>query len=208
MTNRLRRSSVSLLTAACLGGLLVGCGGGNSASGKSSSTTRSHTPSTTSSAPSTTSSAPTSATASSNATYAGAPSVPEEAKYKTDAGAIAFAKHYLETVNKVGQQPKLGVLEHLALESCKTCVRQRKTVDTLLAKRAHYTGPQMVLKSASRVADPAAIVIEVRLDQPAISAVDETGAVIRSVAAKGLGSLAVTVSWQSGWRVAEIQNVA
>ena len=206
MTNRLRRSSVSVLTAACLGGLLVGCGGGNSASGKSSSTTRSHTPSTTSSAPSTTSSAPTSATASSNATYAGAPGVPDEAKYKTDAGAIAFAKHYLKTVNKVGQEPKVGVLEPLALPSCKTCAAQQKTTADDVTKRHRTTGDQFKIISAHRVAAEGSVQINVLCTQPAITVIDEKGKAVETVdpRTKPFG-MVFELSWVDGWRAKTIR---
>ncbi|GAA3668085.1 hypothetical protein FB459_1395 [Yimella lutea] len=206
MTARFMRTVAPLVAASAVCGLMVGCGGGSPAAKSSppSSTTTSAASPTTSKTTST-SATPTSQT--SNATYAGAPGVPEAAKHKTDAGAIAFAKHYLETVNKVGQKPNAGVLEPLATPSCKTCKNQQRTVNKLIAEKATFSGPQFVIGDAAKLPGPQTVV-GVVVGQPATQIVNGTGTVLHESEDEGRAQAVLELRWASGWRVAELKHAA
>ncbi|REF29622.1 DUF6318 family protein [Calidifontibacter indicus] len=205
MTARPGRIVAPILALALAGGVLTGCSGGSSEAESSSpsSTSTTATSSTTSTAATTTTATQ---SPTSNATYAGAPGVPEEAKYKTDAGAIAFAKYYLETVNKVGKEPKVGVLEPLALPSCKTCVRQRQTVSALVADKQRFSGDQFVVLDASKLPSEGDVIVSVTVDQPATDTVDAKGSVVEKGEPLGRAAAVLTLIWTSGWRVAELQQ--
>lgn len=207
MTARPGRIVAPILALALAGGVLTGCSGGSSEPGSSSpsSTSTTATSSTTSTAATTTT---TTQSSTSNATYAGAPGVPEEAKFKTDAGAIAFAKYYLETVNKVGKEPKVGVLEPLALPSCKTCKAQQLTVaDDLKKSGRHVAGDQFTIVSAHRITGyQTEMVVNVICTQPKIEVVDASGAIVESYPAEDSRSgMVFNLRWQDGWRAATIK---
>lgn len=206
MTARPGRIVAPILALALAGGVLTGCSGGSSEPGSSSpsSTSTTATSSTTSTAATTTT---TTQSPTSNATYAGAPGVPEEAKYKTDAGAIAFAKYYLETVNKVGKEPKVGVLEPLALPSCLTCKRQQDTVRELVTKRQRFSGPQFQIASAHRVVAMGDAVVNVISTQPTVDLLDSNGALVERFPAKTSPfGLVLDLRWQDGWRTATAKS--
>lgn len=201
MTARHRRIVAPILALALAGGVLTGCSGGSSEgeSSSPSSTLTTATSSTTSTAATTTT---TTQSPTSNATYAGAPGVPEEAKYKTDAGAIAFAKYYLETVNQVGKEPKVGVLEPLALPSCKTCKLQQDTVKSDVQKQVHVTGDQFTVISAHRIPAAGSVTISVLCTQPEITAVDSAGTTVETEPARTTPfGMVFDLRWESGWRV-------
>lgn len=58
----------------------------------------------------------------------GVPTMPEEAKEDTEAGAEAFALHYIDLINYTGMNPETGVLEPLAADGCKSCENHEASV--------------------------------------------------------------------------------
>ncbi|GAB3580288.1 DUF6318 family protein [Calidifontibacter terrae] len=128
--------------------------------------------------------------------------MPEPAKFKTDAGAIAFAKYYLETVNKVGQSPKVGVLEALALPSCKTCANQQGSVKDWAANKERVSGPQFQVVSAHRVEGRAGTVVNVICKQPLTYIVSGDGASASPEPVAGPFGEVFDLAWTTaGWRV-------
>ncbi|GGK67812.1 DUF6318 family protein [Ornithinimicrobium pekingense] len=57
-----------------------------------------------------------------------APEMPEEAREQTEAGAEAFALHYIDLVNYTGMDPQSGLLEPLAADGCDSCENHEATV--------------------------------------------------------------------------------
>ncbi|WP_109472952.1 DUF6318 family protein [Ornithinimicrobium cavernae] len=58
----------------------------------------------------------------------GPPELPEEAKEDSEAGAEAFALHYIEMINYTGRYPEVGLLEPFASETCKSCANHEDSV--------------------------------------------------------------------------------
>ena len=202
MTARPGRIVAPILALALAGGVLTGCSGGSSEAESSSpsSTSTTATSSTTSTAATTTT---TTQSSTSNATYAGAPGVPEEAKYKTDAGAIAFAKFYNEEINRLGQSPKTGVLDILGTSGCKTCRGHIRTIENNVKSKSHFDGVQF--KTRRAYTNPDATVGLV-VDMPAVAIVRSDGSVSSSFPAEGTAARVFHLTWTAGgWRVTEIQ---
>ena len=205
MTARPGRIVAPILALALAGGVLTGCSGGSSEPGSSSpsSTSTTATSSTTSTAATTTT---TTQSSTSNATYAGAPGVPEEAKYKTDAGAIAFVRHYSDVVEELSRQPGKDSISPLSLPTCKTCTSQTKSLSKLAAQGHHYSSKQADFKSAARLPMAGSTVIRAVYQRHPTTIVDASGNVVKEISVNEEGALVYTLTWQSGWRVAEIQQ--
>ena len=206
MTARFMRTVAPLVAASAACGLMVGCGGGSpeaTSSPPSSTTTSAASPTT--SKTTSTSATPTSPT--SNATYAGAPGVPEAAKHKTDAGAIAFARHYTDQINVVSQRPAAGVLEPLAQATCKTCRAQQKSIGKLISAKQRYTGALASFVRGARLPDPSGVVIGLRMKRHSTTVIDSSGATVNSTQVAGERGLIFRLTWSSaGWRVVEIHQ--
>ncbi|HWC22735.1 MAG TPA: DUF6318 family protein [Flexivirga sp.] len=79
---------------------------------------------------------------------AGAQRVPEQARQHTTAGAVAFARHYWDTVNRTAVRPKVGELDKLASSSCKTCRNFAETVRTNVENGWRFDGPEGTIAAA------------------------------------------------------------
>lgn len=189
-----------------------GCGGSSTAThGTSSSSSPSVTSTPAVSSPSSvkTSGTPGSSTtsqavaATSNATLAGAPGVPEPARHKSKDGAIAFARYYIAQINETGIHPKKGVLEPLALDSCKTCDNFENTVMAYLDDGEELAGPTLIVKSANHVValDKKTVNngVEVICDQPAVAVHGPSPSMMSALSQTGL---VFSLTWTpGGWRV-------
>ena len=58
----------------------------------------------------------------------GPPEMPDEAREDSEAGAEAFALHYIDLINYTGMYPEVGLLEPLATDDCATCDNFEATV--------------------------------------------------------------------------------
>lgn len=203
MTARPGRNVAPILALALAGGVLTGCSGGSSEAESSSpsSTSTTATSSTTSTATTTTT---TTQSSTSNATYAGAPGVPEEAKYKTDAGAIAFAKFYNEEINRLGLAPQAGVLERYAAPTCKTCKGHSDTITSNVKDGSRFAGPQFkTLRAYTNVDGTVGLVVEM----PKVDIIRPDGSVSDTFPAEATEARVFRLIWTAtGWRVAEIQS--
>jgi hypothetical protein len=67
--------------------------------------------------------------------------IPKAARAHTPQGAEAFARFYLEQVNKAWMAPDPELIRPYALESCKTCANFVETTTWLRDEQLHYDGP-------------------------------------------------------------------
>ncbi|WP_425460982.1 hypothetical protein [Leekyejoonella antrihumi] len=119
---------------------------------------------------------------------------------------MAFTKHYIDNVNKTGLHPKIGVLEALAAPTCKTCNNLADSVTTLVSSKQHYSAEVEIIRSAHRVTGEPGMVIEVLVDQPEISVLNQNGSTSRSVPSTINSGLVFFLDWtKAGWRVHEIK---
>lgn len=186
---------------------LTGCSddssSATSSTSRATSTTTSSTPTTsptTSSKPSTSSTSPT----SSDPNVAGAPGVPEAARHRTEAGAIAFTKYYLDQINTTGTHPRKGVLRALSIPTCKTCENLEASVDYAVDHSERNSGAQVKLVSIKGLMPNGETrTIEAITDQLAFSVI---GPSPTSYPALKRAGYVFSLSWgTNGWRTKEIQ---
>lgn len=203
----MRTTRVIGLTAALLGALATaGCSSGSaSKAGTSQSATATQSASSTISARPTTSSA--SATPTSSGTAAGAPGVPEPARQHTKAGAKAFAGHYISLINSAGQKPKVGVLEPLALASCKSCDNYEGTVRYFVQHGERFDGPQYKIKKTDVLGhSEVGTFVRVIASEPAVNIVGVSGDNVKSYPAVDSSISVFELSWKRGWHVVTIKG--
>lgn len=192
------RPAAAVLVVAASTGLSACSGGSNTPPSSASSTTTSTTPSSTST---TTSITPSSSTPS----YDGPAGVPTAARAHTDAGRIAFAKYYVQQINETGKHPKVGVLEPLALSTCKSCAAFADSVKQLQRKGNRYTTDTFAVNH-TQIPGQDQSITELVCSQYEVKEVDRTGRVVNTTAAVRKFGLVFYLEWQRAWRVSEIQN--
>lgn len=199
---RLRRSVCAVAVMAAVVAV-AGCGGGSGGPASPSSSTSM----TSTATPSPTSSSPTPSTSStSTGTAAGAPGVPEAARQHTEAGAIAFSRHYADLINKTGSQPEIGVLEPLALDSCKTCRNYAGNVKYLKKNGLRNSAAAATIRSSYRVIGMPGMVVEVVVNQNKIDVIDAKGVAFRHYPFVANAGLVFDLQWTArGWRVITIK---
>lgn len=156
---------------------------------------------TTDAAPATSEAAPTTAEPTEEA--GGAPEMPDEAKEQTEAGAEAFALHYLDLINYTGMHPETGLLEPLGAEGCKSCDNHEDAVaygvehgDYLEQDTFTLDTPMTIFtEDSARVAIPAV--------QQAQTFYRDGQEIDREIEQEE-ASLIVRVVWDGGWKVSEI----
>ncbi|WP_148043413.1 hypothetical protein [Flexivirga caeni] len=124
--------------------------------------------------------APPTTSVTSSGTAAGAAGVPEPARQHTKAGATAFAEYYIEVVNRTATDPKVGLLEPLALETCKTCDNHEGTVRELSAKGQKFSGREANITKSDIVGhSEVATFVKIHANEPEVSIVDSNGTIVK-----------------------------
>jgi hypothetical protein len=179
-------------------GLASGCSGAQGASGSGASPSRSAAPPPPTASP----------TPSATLDDAARARVPQAARAHTAKGAEAFARFYLEQVNKAWMTPDPELIRPYALESCKTCANYVHTAEWLKAQRLMFDGvPARLGPSAAlpgSVKD--AVLIQVSQLQRPAKILRTDGSVERALTKEG-SLLDVRLLWHSGgWAVGSIQG--
>lgn len=136
----------------------------------------------------------------------GAPEMPEEAKEDSEAGAAAFATHYLDTLNYSTMTPASGLLSGLVDESCETCTSFEGLVEQYTSKDRHSEGPVVTFQPLEARATGETTVIFADATQPVPATLDSDG----NVVLEGGESTAFTMVIRlhrvdDAWRISEIQ---
>ena len=133
--------------------------------------------------------------------------VPRAARAHSPQGAEAFARFYLEQVNKAWMVPDPEQIRPYALASCKTCANYEGTVEWLQAASLHYDGPPMQL-GASVVAPESRtdrVLIELGCNQSQRTILRSDGSVEKAVKHR-FGGAQVEVLWlHDTWIVREVR---
>lgn len=142
---------------------------------------------------------------SSTAPAATPPVLPAAARLKTKAGAIAFARHYVDLINFAQATGRLDGLRAVEEASCKSCAKAESYLRDLYGHGGALHGGAFKVRSASALMNPATRgwLVEVgvlfgpqRVDHPSPTP-DETPQ-------GGRLPINVQVAWRSkGWRVLE-----
>src|SRR4051794_7263972 len=136
------------------------------------------------------------------------PAVPAAARRHSAAGAEAFARFYLEQVNRAWATANPELIRPYAAKTCKTCANQIRTAVDLRRSGQRYAnaagalGASIVTPESTR----GRVVVELPYDQLAVDVLDRAGRVVQHMPAIRSQSQ-VTVTWGPGqnWQVAEIK---
>lgn len=195
-----RATPTIALTLACATGL-VACSGESDKPAPASTSTTSASPTQQSTTPTTTTATPKTTTNG----YKGPVSVPVAARARTDAGRIAFAKHYIDQINETGKNPKVGVLEPLALPSCKTCANFASTVKSLETSGRKYKGNSFTAISSLFPKPTDRDIVEIIVDSPRLQVLNKKGIVYKVYPGDKRAGLVFYLGWFSKWIVKEIK---
>jgi hypothetical protein len=135
--------------------------------------------------------------------------IPKAARAHTPQGAEAFARFYLEQVNKAWMVPDPELIRPYALESCKTCANFVESAEWLRDHHSRYdveptsVGASVVLPESTENH----VKVRVLQSQEASRIVGADGAVVERFQHVP-GQSEVAVAWQSSsWRVQYVKDV-
>lgn len=195
MANTLTRRAAALAVAltACS---MTGCSSGSKPTPPTPAPSKPSTSST---------STATSVPATSSDGYTGPASVPVAARAHTDAGRIAFAKHYVNQINETGKNPRTGILEPLALPTCKTCANFASTVSSLKNSGRHYDGNSFIVRSSLFPQLDHRDLVEIILDSPKLTVIASDGSIQKTYPGDVRAGLVFYLTWQDRWLIDQIK---
>lgn len=132
----------------------------------------------------------------------GLPTMPEEAKEDTEAGAEAFVRHYIDLINYTGMHPEAGILEPLAEGSCEACNNLAATVEYSKDNGHYLLDPLWIPHDFSTTVfstDRTALV-RVEVEQPSQDVLDGDGSKVDEVESDRF-TLVNELIFTDGWRV-------
>lgn len=161
-------------------------------------TPSSTTPVVTTPAPSTSAPSPTVTTPSPSAT-----GIPAAAKVKSEAGAIAFVKYYVDSVNRAWTTPDPAVLKALGDPGCISCTSLTKTAEQLKNDGQRYVSNPASISDVVAVKGAAAgrQLVKAKFVQHKVSVINSSGGVVLTDPQKQ-GTLRIELAWTGGgWKV-------
>jgi len=134
--------------------------------------------------------------------------VPPEARVNSDAGAIAFTRHFFAQVNKAYTTPQSGLISPLSTPNCKSCASNEATSANLAKDGRRYDGPAIELQEVSIHPEPAGpdrALLMVTARQLPAKIIDRSGSVDSTLDAK-LGLLVVQLQYdKNAWKCDSIK---
>jgi hypothetical protein len=133
------------------------------------------------------------------------PVMPELATEHTPAGAVAFARFFIRTIDWGYATTSTAYMKHYYEPSCITCTSIAKAVDGQAAKQHHFRGDRLSIRTAG-VSDQsgASVTVTVRFRVSSVEVVDDRGAFVDASPAVTLSN-AVTLRWLSRqWLVTDV----
>lgn len=136
----------------------------------------------------------------------GPPEMPAEAQEQTQAGAIAFAEHFIDVVNYTGIHPTPGMIDDISLEECSTCSNLEATVvysaengEILQDDLWEVTStPEILVFSGINA------LVRVPLQQHELPVWNLSGDEVDRTEQQAL-DLGVDLTWEEGWKVRAVQ---
>lgn len=131
--------------------------------------------------------------------------LPPEATEDSEAGAEAFALHYISLVNQLGREPRSGILEPLSADGCKSCANREEAVRYSETHDEHIDGETFEVVDSVALHNPSTNRAEVRVQvkQPELNVRNQGGDVVRTVPASE-GTLVFDLAWDQAWFIQEI----
>src|SRR4051794_11026217 len=137
------------------------------------------------------------------------PAVPAAARRHSAAGAEAFARFYLELVNRAWSEPNPDLLRPYVLPTCKTCANQIAAATELRRRGLKYAGPSVQLGPSVITPDHPGgrTTVQVGFKQLRQGIVDEQGRQVERTR-QDQALFDVDLIWRagSGWRIVTIKG--
>lgn len=135
------------------------------------------------------------------------PPVPAAAKQKTKAGAVAFTQFFWQQFNRGQTEPNPLLVQPLSLDSCVPCAAYTDGAQRLVENGQRYAAPPFVVKGVQAdTLDGTSATVLSTVDQQAARVVDGRGTAVATATARQPRFL-VTLAWDAGWKVSDIQVV-
>lgn len=136
----------------------------------------------------------------------GPPELPPEAQEDSEAGAAAFAEHYIDMINYTSKYPEVGLLDKLSSENCEVCANFEDTVATSVetgevSMKNIFEISETV--SLYRAAESAADV-RVTTHQNEQDIINTGGEAVEHIE-PAEGVLAFSMSWNHAWTVDDLR---
>ncbi|NYJ75178.1 hypothetical protein [Allobranchiibius huperziae] len=111
----------------------------------------------------------------------------------------------MQQINETGKHPKVGVLEPLALPTCKSCANYSMTVSLLVKGKTHYTGDSFKIRDAAFQSSDHSLV-QISGDVLKVIETDSTGRIRGGYPpASDVQFVVFLAPWSGLWRVSEIK---
>ncbi|USQ82153.1 DUF6318 family protein [Ornithinimicrobium faecis] len=137
---------------------------------------------------------------------AGPPELPDEATEDSEAGAAAFAEHYLNSLNYSTSTSTPGLLDNLADPDCQTCQNFQELVDSYTSNEHHSDGPVITFDPLEARSTGESMVILASVTQPVPATLDKDGTVVEEGLEPSSFEMAIRLHWvDDGWKILEIQ---
>ncbi|GAB3884827.1 DUF6318 family protein [Terrabacter terrigena] len=129
--------------------------------------------------------------------------IPAAARAKTEAGAQAFARFFIESLNTGATTANPQVLEGLFTPACETCKAMHDSLQTLKMKHQRHTAPSIKVTGTTAVATTgSARQVLIDVQQISVAVIDSKGNTIRTTA-EGPGAFVMTLGVAHGHWVAQ-----
>lgn len=131
--------------------------------------------------------------------------LPPEATEDSEAGAEAFALHYIYLINQTGKRPEVGVLEPLGADGCKSCQNHEESVTYAAEHGQTLQGDTFEIDQSSALYYPEgqSAVVRVDVTQPEQHYFQDGEPTDRKLDA-ARATLVFRLVWDDGWLVQEI----
>jgi len=183
---------------------LAACNGGDDR--PTTSATSSTTPSSSTSSSSTATSARPSTTTSATVDPA---KLPAEATEKTEAGATAFARYFLERTSQAAHEGDPTLMDGLSSKNCSGCAAFRKLVADRAAKGQHtdINSLRIDLSQALPGSTPSKVVVGLLVTDRRKRVVDKDGQVVQTVRGAKFNTEATLIWVDGSWNVDALRLV-
>lgn len=136
----------------------------------------------------------------------GPPELPEEAREDSEAGAEAFALHYIDLINYTSKYPEPGLLSAMTVESCDTCSNLEDTVvssseDGVVSRDDLF---EVIHSVASHNPSDSEAIVRVQISQVAQDFVDPNGVVVDRVEDQD-ATAAFDMTWDDTWTIRDLR---
>nr|WP_281496938.1 DUF6318 family protein [Ornithinimicrobium sp. F0845] len=136
----------------------------------------------------------------------GPPTLPDEAKEDSEAGAEAFALHYIELINYTSRHPEVGLLEPLATDNCEACENHEASVAYSAEHKETIAQNLFEVSDSVSLHNPTDSVANIRVEvaQVGQDVVDQDGQVVDRLG-DHLATMSFSLVWDGGWKVEDLR---